>query len=71
MVSMVLAPELLVSDRMLQTQGLTKCARRNPADMACLIQRVRNIDYRLADILPPPVRLAVAGPPPYSRRRTS
>ena len=71
MVSMVLPPELLVSDRMLQTQGLTKCARQNPADIAGLIQRVRNIGYRLADIQPPPARLAVAGPPPCSRRRTS
>ena len=71
MVSMVLPPELLASDRMLQTQGLTKCTRQDPADMDDLIQQVMNIDYRLADIQPPPVRLAVADPPPYSRRRTS
>ena len=71
MVSMVLAPEKLVSDRMLQTQGLTKCARRDPADMDGLIQQVMYIDYRLADIQPPPALLVVVGPPPCSRRHTS
>ena len=71
MVSMVFPPELLVTDQMLQTHGLTKCARRNPSDWAGLIQQIMNIDYQLADIQPPPALLVVAGPPPCSRRHTS